>query len=102
METTLVSLWGSPGPTGKSSARERTTLLLDKDDRGRRGLGLPGGGGEARGGEGGGESAEELKWARDRPVNLKGEAGERGEDIEDEEEKDGGTAAGGEGVEETF
>lgn len=101
METTLVSLWGSPGRTGKSSARERTTLLLDKDDRGRRGLRLPAGDGEARGGEGGGESAEELKWAWVRPVNLKGEAGERGEDMEEEEE-DAGTAAGGGGVEETF
>lgn len=61
LEAKLFSLWGSSGPTGKSSARERMTLLLDIDDRGR--CGLPTGDGDPRGEDGGGDRAEELKCA---------------------------------------
>lgn len=52
VEAKLVSLQRFCGPTGKSSARERMTLLLDMDDDGH--CGLPAGDGEARGEERGG------------------------------------------------
>ncbi len=112
-ETVLLSLGGSsePGPTGKSSSRERTSLRPDMEDRERCGLPalwgefiLPGGEGETQGGEGDGESKEGLKWAWAWPVNRKGElrregeAGERGGAVL--EDGAGGTAAGG--VEWTF
>lgn len=113
-ETALISLCGSsePGPTGKSSSRESTSLRPDMEERERCGLlalwgelSLPGGKGETRGGVGDGERAEGLKWAWGWPVNRKGElrrageAGERGGARLEEDER--GTAAGG-GVESTF
>lgn len=74
-------------------------LLLDIVDRGR--CGLKAGDGEARGEQMGGEKAGELKWAWVWPVNLKGDAGERGVGTEGEEGGDGQMEAGRWGVLET-